>query len=544
MQRSLGARFLAAAFTAASLVVAVIATPMSGSASAASTTEADGGAAGSNLTVTTHNLGALDGRYSRAEAVSGSVVVGWLRTASGDFHAFAYDLAAAEPVMHDLGTLGGADSDAVAVDGTVVVGTSDTASGERHAFAYDLAAAEPVMQDLGTLGGRNSVAAAVDGTVVVGWADTASGDLHAFAYDLAADGPVMRDLGHLGGPYSRATAVDGDVVVGVSAAGDFYNPGDPEYQAHAFAYDLAADEPVMQDLGTLGGSASIATDVDGDVVVGWSHTTANPTHAFAYDLAADVPVMEDLGTLEGDSFSEAVAVDGGMVVGESVPTGRYYPSAVAYDLAAPEPAMRDFSALGRSKSWATGIAGDVVIGGWRRGWPLARVTKHAFAHDLGAEDPRSLVLGTWRGSTAEDVDGNVVVGSRTYGSSRKYYATAWVLRETSRPMFGFRRFQDQVKEGVGRVRVRVERYGRTDRAVTVRYRTRSSTATAGKDFVSASGKLRFAPGVTSRSFRVKILNDRRAERHEDLVLQLSRPSRPAVLGSPRWTELRIAKNDR
>jgi hypothetical protein len=43
---------------------------------------------------------------------------------------------------------------------------------------------------------------------------------------------------------------------------------------------------------------------------------------------------------------------------------------------------------------------------------------------------------------------------------------------------------------------------------------------------------------------VKILNDRRAERHEDLVLVLSRPSRPALLGSPRWTELRITKNDR
>ncbi len=111
-------------------------------------------------------------------------------------------------------------------------------------------------------------------------------------------------------------------------------------------------------------------------------------------------------------------------------------------------------------------------------------------------------------------------------------------------MLAFRRFEQEVGEGAGRVRVRVERYGRTDRAVTVRYRTRSATATAGKDFVSTSGELRFAPGVTSRSFRVKILDDRRAERNEDLVLILSRPGRPAALGSPSWTELRITKNDR
>ena len=136
----------------------------------------------------------------------------------------------------------------------------------------------------------------------------------------------------------------------------------------------------------------------------------------------------------------------------------------------------------------------------------------------------------------------MVVGANSYGS-RIQHATAWVLRETTRPMLGFRRFERQVKEGVGRVTVRVERYGRTDRAVTVRYRTRSDTAMAGKDFVSTSGEVRFAPGVTSRSFTVKILNDRRAEGNEDLVLTLSRPSRPGLLGSPSRTEIRITKND-
>ena len=543
MPGSMKAGFMAAVSTVAvSLAVTVIATPALGSPPVASSAGTDGPAVGPNLTFTTLNLGALGGRYSSAEAVSGTIVVGWWRTAAGDFHAFAYDLAADEPVMQDLGTLGGRDGSATDVDGTIVVGWAERASGERHAFAYDLAADEPILQDLGTLGGRDSEAAAVSGTVVVGWAQTASGERHAFAYDLAADEPVMHDLGHLGGPYSRATAVDGSVVVGVAATSS-YHPGDPEFEAHAFAYDLSAAAPAMTDLGTLGGSTSIASDVDGDLVVGSSNTTANPPHAFAYDLGAAEPVMQDLGTLDGNSYSQAAAVDGGVVVGESAPTGRYYPSAFVFDVTARGPAMRDFSTLGTSKSWATGIAGDVVIGGWRRGWPLSRITKHAFAHDLAAADPRSLVLGGWRGSTAEDIDGNVVVGANTY-RSRTQYATAWVLRETTRPMLTFQRFEHQVGEGVGRVTVRVERYGSTDRAVTVRYRTHSSTATAGKDFVSTSGELRFAPGVTSRSFSLKILNDRRAEKNEDLVLTLSRPSRPGLLGSPSWTEVRITKNDR
>jgi probable HAF family extracellular repeat protein len=47
----------------------------------------------------------------------------------------------------DLGTLGGKSSVATAVDGTIVVGWSGNGSGKRHAFAYDLAAAQPAMLD-------------------------------------------------------------------------------------------------------------------------------------------------------------------------------------------------------------------------------------------------------------------------------------------------------------------------------------------------------------------------------------------------------------
>jgi hypothetical protein len=165
-----------------------------------------------------------------------------------------------------------------------------------------------------------------------------------------------------------------------------------------------------------------------------------------------------------------------------------------------------------------------------------------------------LDLGSWRGSSyARDVDGDVVVGYAAKDYSER--ATAWILRETTRPMIAFQRFERGVKEDVGRATIRVTRYGRTDRAVTVRYRIRSFTtrganhapssyAIAGKDFVATSGKLRFAPGSTSRSFKVKVLDDRRREGKEYLLLTLSRPSSPALLGTPKWSQLRIKANDR
>src|SRR4051812_43678230 len=83
--------------------------------------------------------------------------------------------------------------------------------------------------DLGTLGGRGASVAAVDDNVVVGSSTRANGDFRAFAYDLAAETPVMRGLGTLGGRNSEATDIDGNIVVGKSELADG--------SSHAFAYD-------------------------------------------------------------------------------------------------------------------------------------------------------------------------------------------------------------------------------------------------------------------------------------------------------------------
>ena len=77
----------------------------------------------------------------------------------------------------------------------------------------------------------------------------------------------------------------------------------------------------MTDLGTLGGTNSIAYSVsaDGSVIVGESKITGNSaTHAFKYSGTT----MTDLGTLGGtNSYAKGVSADGKVIVGYSDVTG-------------------------------------------------------------------------------------------------------------------------------------------------------------------------------------------------------------------------------
>jgi hypothetical protein len=70
--------------------------------------------------------------------------------------------------------------------------------------------------------------------------------------------------------------------------------------------------------------------------------------------------------------------------------------------------------------------------------------------------------------------------------------------------------------------------------VTVHYATSDGTATAGSDYVAASGILTFAPGTTAQSFPVSIIDDPLAEPSETVNLTLSGASN-AVVGTPTTT---------
>jgi probable HAF family extracellular repeat protein len=211
-----------------------------------------------------------------------------------------------------------------------VVGFAYTASGER-AFIYD----DGVMTSLGTFGGEYSRAFGInDNGQVVGEAAAIlppsspfSGSAsHAFLY---ADG-VMNDLGTLGGTTSIAYGVNsnGEVTGMASVPG----PGTFSENVHAFFYTGG----VMRDLGTLGGEASWGYAInDNGQITGYALTRDNAgSHAFLYSGGA----MHDLGVLVLGGFSTGYAINvSGHVVGNSSAPDRqthafFYADGVMYDL--------------------------------------------------------------------------------------------------------------------------------------------------------------------------------------------------------------------
>lgn len=67
--------------------------------------------------------------------------------------------------------------------------------------------------------------------------------------------------------------------------------------------------------------------------------------------------------------------------------------------------------------------------------------------------------------------------------------------------------------------------GKVRGPVTVRYATADRTATAGEDYVAASGRLRFGPRQKIRRVEVSVLDDLIDEPDETFVLRLSKPKR-------------------
>ena len=160
--------------------------------------------------------------------------------------------------------------------------------------------------DLGTLGGNNNIPQAIDDRgQVAGFAETGDTDpncgcpiFHAFRWS----GGVLHDLGTLGGHDSAAGLGginrEGEVVGDSQTA--TVDPNNPPFlEDHAFLWRKG----LMTDLGTLGGTYSFATAVDGDRrVVGGAQIFdpdpfSEPFHPFLWQEG----VMRDLGTLGGPS---------------------------------------------------------------------------------------------------------------------------------------------------------------------------------------------------------------------------------------------------
>jgi uncharacterized protein (TIGR03118 family) len=103
-------------------------------------------------------------------------------------------------------------------------------------------------------------------------------------------------------------------------------------------------------------------------------------------------------------------------------------------------------------------------------------------------------------------------------------------------------------EAGGHVDFTVVRTGDTSGTATVNYNTFDESqpghASQKSDYEIALGTLTFAPGETSKTFRILIVNDNFVEGDEHLDLMLSNPTGAGVgLGSPNTAELNILDND-
>lgn len=99
-----------------------------------------------------------------------------------------------------------------------------------------------------------------------------------------------------------------------------------------------------------------------------------------------------------------------------------------------------------------------------------------------------------------------------------------------------------VAEDAGSVNITVTRTGDTTGTSTVNFATFGGTSSERSHHIIATGTLTFAPGETSKSFKVLIIDEDQVEGDHTVNLALSTPT-GAGLGSPSTATLTIADND-
>jgi probable HAF family extracellular repeat protein len=213
----------------------------------------------------------------------------------------------------------------------------------------------------------------------------------------------MNDLGTLGGTTSIAYGVsaDGKVIVGYS-----WLSGGSSNTAMKYA------NGTLTNLGTMGGPTSHAwaASADGSVIVGYSQISAPFTVELAFKYSNGV--MTSLGTLGGTQTSSratGVSADGSVIVGYSFLSGYGLSNNTAFQYS--NGVMTSLGTLaGGAASYATGVSADgsVIVGYsyFTGGGGYYHASKYA--------DGTLTDLGTLGGASSQakavSADGSVIVG--------------------------------------------------------------------------------------------------------------------------------------
>jgi hypothetical protein len=143
--------------------------------------------------------------------------------------------------------------------------------------------------------------------------------------------------------------------------------------------------------------------------------------------------------------------------------------------------------------------------------------------------------GTWQSSLlldtainitsfGEDEAGNVYVASHNTGEVFRLVDTATAPAPTPTPVpatFNFEAAALSVAEGQGRAQIKILRFGDPAGEFVLKYSTADGSASERRDYTTALGTLRFAPGELTKTFDVLITNDETDEAPETIALSLS-----------------------
>jgi uncharacterized protein (TIGR03118 family) len=204
------------------------------------------------------------------------------------------------------------------------------------------------------------------------------------------------------------------------------------------------------------------------------------------------------------------------------------------------------------------FGGALLVGNFGRGNPSIHAfnpTTGAFLGTLQNEAGQGIVIDELRaivfGNGGNGGDPNTLYFAA--GTSREEHGLFGSLRPTAASADSLIQFSSDaygIGEAGGSIQITATRSGNASAAASVNYATYDNNvgqpghADQKRDYQIAVGTLRFAPGETSKTFRIPLVNDLLVEGAETLNLVLSNPAGAGVgLGSPNAAVLTITDND-